>query len=332
MAYRFRYVDKSPEAFTTIETQMGRVVHEVIHWAYADHDNTADVPARLLEERFHKLWDELDWEGIRIVRAGRRREEYFQEGLRMITGFCERVMSGDRRISTHLEASFCIELDKETQFRGVVDRIARGPEGSVQVIDYKTGRTVEPFGTLQLPAYALFAFQEFPGLTRIEICFEDLRKGITRSAFLEKAEASAIQNRILNAIRPLREAEDFPARPSGLCRWCGYGPMCPAFAQPSGREKSPGDSFSQLDGACPQCGSPLAERSGKFGRFLGCTAFPECRYAVNLEDGGGEPAAETPEREICPECGRRLRERRGRFGAFIGCSGYPECRYSRDSW
>src|SRR5205807_1273363 len=48
--------------------------------------------------------------------------------------------------------------------------------------------------------------------------------------------------------------------------------------------------------ACPTCGQPLLERWGRFGRFLACSAYPECRFTQNL--GGHGPVAEP-----CPKCG-----------------------------
>ena len=80
---------------------------------------------------------------------------------------------------------------------------------------------------------------------------------------------------------------------------------------------------------CPEEGrepAHLVERLGRYGRFLGCQNYPECRYTRPVE---GEDAAPEPEPtgEACPECGRPLVRRTGRFGPFVGCSGYPECRY-----
>jgi DNA topoisomerase I len=70
---------------------------------------------------------------------------------------------------------------------------------------------------------------------------------------------------------------------------------------------------------CPNCGSELVQRSGRFGPFVGCSNYPECRYIKK------EPPKEVGEQ--CPECGSALVERRGRFGPFVGCSNYPTCRY-----
>jgi DNA topoisomerase-1 len=70
---------------------------------------------------------------------------------------------------------------------------------------------------------------------------------------------------------------------------------------------------------CPECGSELVAKSGRFGPFVGCSNYPECRYIKK------DPPKETGEK--CPQCGSALVEKSGRFGPFVGCSNYPECRY-----
>jgi DNA topoisomerase I len=84
----------------------------------------------------------------------------------------------------------------------------------------------------------------------------------------------------------------------------------------------------EMDEACPQCGKPLAIRLGRRGRFVGCTAFPDCDYTRNLgddKDAKNEP--EVVEGRTCPECDKPLLIREGRYGKFIGCSGYPDCKH-----
>ena len=84
-----------------------------------------------------------------------------------------------------------------------------------------------------------------------------------------------------------------------------------------------------LEEECPKCGSQLAIRLGRRGRFVGCTAYPECDYTRNLDDDKEEAAAEPEvvEGRSCPKCGAALIVRKGRYGKFIGCSAYPQCRY-----
>jgi DNA topoisomerase-1 len=97
---------------------------------------------------------------------------------------------------------------------------------------------------------------------------------------------------------------------------------------------------------CPECGSPLLMRFGRYGTFIGCSGYPGCKYTRDMEEPSSAAAEGTPEvpadgaagaaageadeasREIapCEECGRPMALRRSRFGTFYGCTGYPECK------
>lgn len=84
----------------------------------------------------------------------------------------------------------------------------------------------------------------------------------------------------------------------------------------------------QLEEACPKCGKPLSIRLGRRGRFIGCTAYPECDYTRNLNDEPGAQAEpEVVEGRTCPKCDSKLIIKQGRYGKFIGCSNYPACKH-----
>ncbi|MBZ0158965.1 MAG: type I DNA topoisomerase [bacterium] len=93
----------------------------------------------------------------------------------------------------------------------------------------------------------------------------------------------------------------------------------------------------KTDEICERCGSRMAIRWGRFGRFLACTNYPECKGTRELppelkeENGTGEDASTSGETEAtpCENCGRPMVMKRGRFGPFLGCSGYPECKTIR---
>ena len=90
---------------------------------------------------------------------------------------------------------------------------------------------------------------------------------------------------------------------------------------------------------CPECGAKMVERWGRFGKFLSCQRYPECKASMPIpgsdeaKNGGkAGAAAQQPPKvldEKCPQCGKPLVERQGRFGRFIACSGYPACRYTK---
>jgi DNA topoisomerase-1 len=83
-----------------------------------------------------------------------------------------------------------------------------------------------------------------------------------------------------------------------------------------------------LDEKCPECGSGLVMRFGRFGPFIACSTYPECKYSRNIDVAA---ASETPagaEEEVppCELCGKPMALKRSRFGTFYGCTGYPECK------
>jgi DNA topoisomerase-1 len=89
---------------------------------------------------------------------------------------------------------------------------------------------------------------------------------------------------------------------------------------------------------CPNCkDGMMTKRSGKFGDFLGCNKYPNCKTVLNLDDKGNIVAskktskAKAPAKSTgrkCPKCKKSdLVERNGKFGIFIACSGFPKCKH-----
>ena len=90
---------------------------------------------------------------------------------------------------------------------------------------------------------------------------------------------------------------------------------------------------------CPECGSELVLRKGRYGEFIACSNFPKCKYSRNVTKDN-EKSAETgtttaakPKRELkkldvpCPKCGGEIVERFSRRGKFYGCANYPKCDF-----
>jgi len=83
-----------------------------------------------------------------------------------------------------------------------------------------------------------------------------------------------------------------------------------------------------LEEKCPECGEGLVIRLGKRGNFIGCSAYPECRYTRDVNsDKAADNTPETVPDRSCPECQGELIYRNGKYGKFIGCANYPDCRH-----
>ena len=74
---------------------------------------------------------------------------------------------------------------------------------------------------------------------------------------------------------------------------------------------------------CPNCGSDLVIRKGRYGEFVACSNYPSCKYIKVDEEEKSE--------EKCPNCGGSLVKKRGRFGEFYACENYPECKYIKNN-
>jgi DNA topoisomerase-1 len=88
------------------------------------------------------------------------------------------------------------------------------------------------------------------------------------------------------------------------------------------RAAAPGPEI--LEGrTCPKCESPLVIKSGPYGKFIGCSNYPKCRFIEPLEKPKDTGV-------VCPECKKgSLIERKSRYGKlFYSCNTYPDCKYA----
>jgi DNA topoisomerase-1 len=82
---------------------------------------------------------------------------------------------------------------------------------------------------------------------------------------------------------------------------------------------------------CPQCGSELLLRSGRFGEFIACSGFPKCKYTEQTEENQKENPT-TPDEvseEVCDKCGSAMVVKNGKNGKFLACSAYPKCKNTK---
>lgn len=85
----------------------------------------------------------------------------------------------------------------------------------------------------------------------------------------------------------------------------------------------------KTDEICDKCKSPMVIKLGRFGKFLACSNYPDCK---NTKPIGEDGKIEEPEKidEKCPNCGKEMIMKTGRFGKFIACSDYPKCKTTKN--
>lgn len=104
-----------------------------------------------------------------------------------------------------------------------------------------------------------------------------------------------------------------------------YGPFEKDLAKAEGAMERVEIKPTPTNEKCPKCESPMVLRENRFGRYLACTRYPECRSTIAV-DRQGQKVVPQATNEVCPNCGKALVLRfRGRT-RFLACSGYPECK------
>jgi len=91
-------------------------------------------------------------------------------------------------------------------------------------------------------------------------------------------------------------------------------------------------NLGESDEKCPECGKTLVFKLGKYGKFLSCSGYPDCKYAKPLAgEVGSEETGESVDHGKCPNCEDGVFVlKQGRFGKFLACSNYPKCKTTKN--
>jgi len=79
------------------------------------------------------------------------------------------------------------------------------------------------------------------------------------------------------------------------------------------------------DEKCSKCNAPMVIKVGRYGLFMACTNYPDCKSTRDLDNVAEEDQTE----ETCPKCGKALVLKSGRYGKYFQCNDYPECDYRK---
>ena len=82
----------------------------------------------------------------------------------------------------------------------------------------------------------------------------------------------------------------------------------------------------KTDEICDKCKSEMIIKMGRFGKFLACSNYPDCKNTKPLDENGDKVKEKKIDKK-CPKCKKPLVIKFGRYGKFYGCSGYPECKH-----
>lgn len=229
LSYRYQYVD-GLEVEPSPHLSFGRSLHASLQRLYS-----RDVPVvPTLEDLLSYLDDCWDAEGFRDPAEERSYRQHAREVLRRYY----HQNAGEFRLPVAVEHRFEVPMDGYL-LTGVVDRVDRHPDGSYEIIDYKTNRRLPEIARLrddlQLPIYQM-ASRELWGITPVKLTFYYLlmnQKYSTRP--FGEEELSRVKERLRRAAEGIASRR-FSPTPNRLCPWCSFRDICPAG--PSSKDAS----------------------------------------------------------------------------------------------
>ena len=230
LRYRFRYIEGRKEAFRSIESYLGNVVHDVLEWLYSERDGGSDPVEEAVLDEFARRWTEGRDHTVTAIRIADEEDTYLRLGREMLARFLRETFARDRSQTVSLEQRLSVRLSDSVLFTGFADRVGRTDKGRLFVIDYKTSKS-EGNGSefsegLQAPLYAACVLRHHEENEALA-GYHYLRHGTTRWQQVDRDRADQILQRFLDLVQEVETAGDYPAEPGVLCAWCGFNAICP---------------------------------------------------------------------------------------------------------
>lgn len=234
LMFRLRVVDKIPEEPSSAAT-LGTLVHEVLERLYdlPARERTLEAAQAMLSPLWHAMLAATPTLQVLHADAPAQQAWLADGAARLATYF---AMENPQRLEPATREEFVeYALPDGPLLRGVIDRVDVAPDGSIRVVDYKTGKAPKPQystqATFQMRFYALLVARvrgRVPALLQLLY----LKDGNTLVLHPSEADLALIEHEIRELwddIAAAATAGAFRPRRSVLCGWCSFQAMCPAF-------------------------------------------------------------------------------------------------------
>jgi len=330
LRYKFLYIDKirKPEE-QTIETFVGSCVHDVLERLYRDLLRCKLNSFDDLLAYYRDVWEKEWAPTIKIVHEELAPEHYFDYGAKCIRNYYERYKPFDQSqtLDTEMWVSFALDRAGEYQLRGKIDRIARRPDGTWEIHDYKTGGTLPSQDEVdcdrQLGLYQIGLTTRWPEVERVELIWHYVGFDIALRSQRTPAQLQDLASQTIGLINQIEQEKEFAPRKSDLCDWCEYRPECPLWKHVAAMELLPPAQFAADEGVQLADGyaktkdemDRLAQRLNQLRKLIlefcrqkqaSILAGHGVRVAVKFETEAKLPGKNDPGRESLEEFIRRI--------------------------
>ncbi len=236
--YKFRYIQRAKvEKEVTVELFLGQTLHKCLQRLYEARSVSKVLSVEELLEMYRVEWEKAPVTTLKVSSDQLSVSDYIENGRETLEKFYATYAPFSQEETLDVEARVQFTLDSERGYKmtGIIDRLARRPDGSAEIIDYKYKKglprqaDVERDG--QLALYVLAAKENWPNFETIHARLIYLRQNTEFCVEFDPETLEEIRYDLVQKILDIKRAEkedDFPPKESGLCRWCAYYSLCPA--------------------------------------------------------------------------------------------------------
>ena len=247
-AYKLKYIDRvEVDIPTTIEAFMGDLVHQTLEKMYKDKKFKKRVSKAMLVRFFKDLWDREYSKDILIVKEGLTAENYKKMGIKFISDYYDTYKNDDMTI-LGLETQDKMTLPDGNKWHVRIDKL--GCKGDVYyVCDYKTNSRMkdqeEADSDRQLAMYSIWVKNRFKDAKKVVLKWHML--AFNKEAISERSnqQLEKLQQEVINIIKEIENAKEFPRNQTALCDYCVFKQMCPSFKHEFELKKKPVEKFKK---------------------------------------------------------------------------------------
>jgi putative RecB family exonuclease len=234
LKFKLRYIDNVvPEIKESIESHLGRMVHETLEWLYKQIQENRIPKINEVIEYYSSSWKENYSEDIVLVNGNL--EKYFNKGITFIVNYYLKHQPFDENtLEVEKKIIFALDESNEYHIQGYIDRLVHNTEtDEIEIHDYKTGNYLPHQEKIdkdrQLALYAIAMKELFGAEKEISLVWHYLAHNKKLISKRTNKQLQKLKEETLELIKKIESTKEFPANKSRLCDWCEYKSICTGF-------------------------------------------------------------------------------------------------------
>ena len=235
-SFKLHYLDGIKKPFESIESFLGKRVHETLEFLYEQVMKKKPPLFDGLIKDFHERWVNKWHDGLVFVNKNLKKKDYYDLGLDSLSWyFREYKPFNQPAVDLEIKLLFNLNDDANYQFVGIADRIDYCGDGEWEIHDYKTSKRPMTIAGAnkdrQLALYQIGLKKKYENVKKVKLVWHFVRCGISVESSRTEKELEKMQSIVMTEIDTIKNTIDndgpFPPKPTPLCNWYYFWEECP---------------------------------------------------------------------------------------------------------